>query len=57
MGNMTDRQLQFIIWLITTATGKCQSIEEVRELNKEIRMYANNLNDKSHHSIVTEPIL
>lgn len=39
--NMTDKQMQFIIWLITTATDKCQSMEEVREMNERIRkMYA-----------------
>lgn len=36
MQQMTDNQMQFIAWLITTATDKCQSIEEVRKLNKEI---------------------
>lgn len=30
MNNMTDKQMQFIAWLITTATDKCQSMEEVR---------------------------
>lgn len=34
---MSDRQIQFIIWLITTATDKCQSMEEVRQMNEEIR--------------------
>lgn len=37
MNNMTDKQMQFIAWLITTATDKCQTMDEVRELNKEIR--------------------
>lgn len=37
---MTDKQLQFIAWLITTATDKCQDIEEVRKMNEEIRKYA-----------------
>lgn len=37
---MTDRQMQFIAWLITTATDKCQSMEEVREMNKEIRKHS-----------------
>lgn len=32
----TNQQLQFITWLITTATDKCQTIEEVGELNAEI---------------------
>lgn len=35
--NMTDKQMQFITWLITTATDKCQSMEEVREMNEQIR--------------------
>lgn len=30
MDNMTDKQMQFIAWLITTATDKRQSMEEVR---------------------------
>lgn len=37
---MTDKQMQFIAWLITTATDKCQSMEEVREMNKEIRKHS-----------------
>jgi len=37
MDKMTDKQMQFIAWLITTATDKCQTIDEVREMNKEIR--------------------
>ena len=40
MENMTDKQLQFIAWLITTATDKCETIEEVREMNKEIRKHS-----------------
>lgn len=39
----TNQQLQFITWLITTATDKCQTIEEVRELNAEIRKHSNGL--------------
>ncbi len=34
---MTDKQMQFITWLITTATDKCTSMEEVRKMNEEIR--------------------
>ncbi len=34
---MTDKQMQFITWLITTATDKCTSMEEVRKINEEIR--------------------
>ncbi|WP_296463025.1 hypothetical protein [uncultured Acetatifactor sp.] len=37
---MTDRQMQFIAWLITTATDKCQTLEEVREMNREIREHS-----------------
>lgn len=40
MENMTDKQLQFIAWLITTATDKCETIEEVREMNNEIRKHS-----------------
>ena len=28
MNNMTDKQMQFIAWLITTATDKCQTMDE-----------------------------
>lgn len=42
---MTNKQLQFITWLITTATDKCQTIEEVRELNREIRKHSDGLID------------
>ncbi len=38
---MTDKQMQFIAWLITTATDKCQTMDEVREMNKEIRKHSN----------------
>ncbi len=37
---MTDKQMQFIAWLITAATDKCQTIDEVREMNKEIRKHS-----------------
>ena len=37
---MTDKQMQFIAWLITTATDKCQTMDEVREMNKEIRKHS-----------------
>lgn len=37
---MTDKQMQFIAWLITTATDKCNSMEEVREMNREIRKHS-----------------
>ena len=37
---MTDRQMQFIAWLITTATDKCRTLEEVRDMNKEIREHS-----------------
>ena len=44
---MTNKQLQFITWLITTATDKCQSIEEVRALNQEIRKHSDGLIDEA----------
>lgn len=40
MQAMTDKQMQFFAWLITTATDKCQSLEEVREMNQEIRRHS-----------------
>ena len=40
METMTDRQMQFLTWLITTATDKCQTMEEVREMNEQIREHA-----------------
>lgn len=43
---VTNKQLQFITWLITTATDKCQTIEEVRELNKDIRLHSDGLIDE-----------
>lgn len=46
MSDMTNKQMQFITWLITTATDKCQTIEEVRELNKEIRKHSDGLIDE-----------
>lgn len=36
---MTDKQMQFIAWLITTVTDKCRTMDEVRELNQEIRRH------------------
>ena len=40
MKTMTDKQMQFIAWLITTATDKCQNMEEVRKMNEEIRKHS-----------------
>lgn len=37
---MTDKQMQFIAWLITTATDKCSTIDEVRQMNAEIRKHS-----------------
>lgn len=45
MLTMTDKQLQFIAWLITTATDKCQTLEEVRAMNAEIRKHSLGLKD------------
>mgnify|MGYP003421843986 CR=1 FL=1 len=33
---MTDIQMDFITWLITTVTDQCQTIEEVHQLNEQI---------------------
>ena len=43
---MTDKQMQFIAWLITTATDKCQSMEEVRAMNEEIRKHSAGLQEE-----------
>ena len=37
---MTDKQMQFIAWLITTATDKCETIAEVKAMNEEIRKHS-----------------
>lgn len=42
---MTDKQVRFLTWLITTATDKCTTIDEVKELNKEIRKHSDGLID------------
>ena len=47
MLTMTDKQLHFIAWLITTATDKCQTIEEVKAMNAEIRKHSLGLKDDS----------
>lgn len=46
MTTMTDKQLQFIAWLITTATDKCQTIEEVKAMNAEIRKHSLGLKEE-----------
>lgn len=46
MDSITNEQLHFVTWLITTATDKCQTIEEVRELNAEIRRYSDKILDE-----------
>ena len=40
MNTMTDKQMQFIAWLITTATDKCKEMDEVRKMNEEIRKHS-----------------
>lgn len=45
MNTMTDKQMQFIAWLITTATDKCQTMDEVREMNNEIRRHSAGFKD------------
>lgn len=51
---VTNKQLQFITWLITTATDKCQTIDEVRELNREIRKHSDGLIDDMTSGIGTD---
>ena len=47
MDIMTDKQVRFLTWLITIATDKCTSIEEVHELNQEIRKHSDGLIDST----------
>lgn len=47
MNTMTDKQLQFIAWLITTATDKCKDMDEVRKMNEEIRRHSAGLKDEA----------
>ncbi len=37
---MTDKQMHFLAWLITTATDRCGSMEELRAMNAELRRSA-----------------
>lgn len=37
---MTDKQMHFLAWLITTVTDNCGSIEEVKAMNAEIRRHS-----------------
>lgn len=46
--DMTDKQMQFIAWLITTATDKCQTIEEVKAMNAEIRKHSAGLTEEDN---------
>lgn len=43
---MTDKQMQFIAWLITTATDKCKDMEEVRKMNEEIRRHSSGIKEE-----------
>lgn len=45
MEMMTDKQVRFLTWLITVATDKCTTIDEVHELNREIRKHSDGLID------------
>ena len=44
---MTDKQLEFIAWLITMVTDKCKDIGEVRAINEEIRKHSTGINESS----------
>ena len=46
MDSITNEQLHFITWLITKATDKCQTIEEIRALTAEIRRYSDEILDE-----------
>ena len=44
---MTDKQMQFIAWLITTATDKCKDMDEVHKMNEEIRKHSAGLTSEA----------
>lgn len=45
---MTDKQMHFIAWLITTLTDKCQTLEEVKAVNAEIRKHSAELTEEEN---------
>ena len=47
---MTDKQMHFIAWLITTVTDKCKDMDEVRKMNEEIRKHSAGLKDDSDNA-------
>ena len=47
MNAVTDKQMQFIAWLITTATDKCKDMDEVRKMNEEIRKHSAGIKDET----------
>ena len=47
MNAMTDKLMQFIAWLITTATDKCKDMDEVRKMNEEIRKHSAGIKDET----------
>ena len=47
MNAMTDKQMQFNAWLITTATDKCKDMDEVRKMNEEIRKHSAGIKDET----------
>lgn len=49
---MTDKQMHFIAWLITTLTDKCQTIEEVKKMNAEIRKHSAELQEEDRSAAV-----
>lgn len=55
---MTDKQMHFITWLITNLTDKCQTIEEVKAVNAEIRKHSAELAEEDTGSIKkSEPVV
>ncbi|MBQ7615394.1 MAG: hypothetical protein IJU77_10145 [Butyrivibrio sp.] len=50
MKAMTDNQMEFITWLITTATDKCTSLEEVKEMNEQIREHSRGSKKKKENT-------
>ncbi len=38
--NMTDLQMQFLVWLITTLADRCKDMDELHQLNRRLRYMA-----------------
>ncbi len=37
---MTDLQMQFLVWLIATLTDQCEDMDELHQINQQLRNMA-----------------